>query len=220
MTGICCSALFYKIIVRNSKYNIDSNKTITVSNQLSMQVKKDSVSKAFDFYHGFLAGKINATDEYNDVTLKDVYRFDNTNFLPTNEYAFYDMNGDGIPELLTRAVSDSVYIFTVRNKKLVVWHDMIPYCKVFNDGSTLLTIHNGGPTHLIYVYNIYDFNGNERQSISFEKYDRNEDGKYNNKDLFLFDSKEVSKETWDDLTKKYLEIKSDKIEWKPFENLK
>jgi len=178
------------------------------------QVKQDDTTKAINLYQKFLEGKINAISDDGDVTLDDIFRFDDQSLLKYNKYVFYDINGDKIPELLTSQISDCIFIFTVEKGKLFVWHDMISYCKILNNGDALTTVLSDGPPHISYAYNIFDYNGNDKFNIEFEKYDSNEDGKYDKKDQYYFDEIRVSKQEWDSLTKRYLNIGTDKIQWK------
>jgi len=146
------------------------------------------------------------------LTVNDVYIFGDKVMEEFNKYAFYDMNGDGIPELLLWA-SGSCYILTINDDELAIWLDVYHYSRVLNSGNILNEVENAAPNHITYVYTIFDFNGNEKFSIEFAKYDDDENGKYDKDDTYYFDGVIVNKKTWDKLTKRYLNETDDKIEW-------
>jgi hypothetical protein len=84
-----------------------------------------------------------------------------------------------------------------------------------NDGAIFYTRVGAGPPHMTYQYEEFDFWGNIVFHVDFEKYDDNMDDIYDDRDLYIFDGEEVSKEEWDALTEKYLSASTDLIKWYP-----
>ena len=129
-------------------------------------------------------------------------------------YAFFDMNGDGLPELHIH--SRFVYnIVTCKNGELHIWKSLSTCAEPLNNRAVLET-RTGMPLRTQYTYYEYDFHGNEQLEVVFLKamahldnnkwiYDENSD--------YWFGNKQVSKEEWDSLTEPYFSIGSDKIEW-------
>ena len=171
--------------------------------------------KALKTYSDFFAGKVDARSEHGKLSVNDsdVFQFDQKKL---NKYAFYDMNGDGIPELLLWS-SRLCYILAIEDSKLVVWYETTHYSKILNSGNELITVENMAPNHVSYEYNIFDNDGNIKHSISFEKYDDDNNGIYDEKDLYYFDNTSVGKSVWDALTKPYLNESDDKIVWIKYE---
>ena len=92
---------------------------IMVSNHVRNNVtvnsrKNDDISKAKSLYNNFLCGKQSALNGDGNLSLKDIFRFDNENTIKYNQYALFDMNGDNIPELLLRSVGPC-YILTIKD---------------------------------------------------------------------------------------------------------
>ena len=128
-------------------------------------------------------------------------------------HAYYDMNGDGIPELHVRA--QNVYrIFTYRDGELVAWAIPGPYAKPLNNEATLVARNELGETW--YQYEEYDFFGNVQLKIEFGKWTQHfvdDEYIYDETSGYYFGDEAVPKEEWEALTEPYLSIGSDKIEW-------
>ena len=126
------------------------------------------------------------------------------------DYAYYDMNGDSIPELHVR--QDSVYrILTCRDGEVVVWGGASVFAEPLNNGAVL--DFRDSLYNISYAYFEYDFFGNEKLRIDFRKAMPNEKGGFDETSDYYFDGKQVSKEEWEVLTEPYFSIGSDKIEW-------
>jgi len=163
-------------------------------------------------YDNFLNGNIDAEVREETININDIFINDNDEQIKYNQYALFDMNGDGIPELHVRSVAD-YYIFTYKDDKVVLWYVDVAYSYPLNNGAVLYMRPGGGPTHISYQYTLFNFYGEEIYQITFIKYDEN----YNEEEaMFLFDDVELSKEDWDLLTERYFSIESDLIEWITF----
>lgn len=162
-------------------------------------------------YKEFLRGKVIAKGKNNKIiSIRDYFDL-STN----NEYALYDMNHDGLPELHVRG---GIYylVFTIVNNRLVLWHEFTGYEKPLNNGAVLYIRDGAAPAHVDYQYSVFDFYGNETLELGFSKYSSKDDGNY---DTYYFndgdeDVQITSKTDWDKLTQKFLSIKSNKIKWK------
>jgi len=163
-------------------------------------------------YSEFLKGSINAKDGENIININDIFRYDEDKQIEYNKYALFDMNSDGLPELHVRSVSN-YDIFTYQEGQVILWHQAPSYCYPLNNKAIFYTRDGGAPTHIDYAYIICDFYGNEVFSIEFTKGDESNNGNYDKNATFIFDGVEVSKATWDLLTKRYFSVKSDLIEW-------
>ena len=167
---------------------------------------------ALELYGGFLHGRRTVKKGDSDVSVNDVFRFETKNDTDYNRYALYDMNGDGIPELHVSSVGP-YDILTCRDSDLVIWASFWSYSKPLNNGA-VLTEHLGGANdRTSYVYMVFDYYGKELLSVTFEKYNSNIDGIYDENSNFFFEDVEVSKEDWDKLTEKYLSVGIDRIQW-------
>lgn len=181
---------------------------------------KESLSNndAIAAYNDFLAGTINAKDlkhEISDgvVTMKDI------SLEPDFKtyHAFFDMNGDGIPELHLRPIVGGGYaIFTYLDGQIVLWHNGPDYESPLNNGAILYERDGAAPTHINYYYLVLDPDGNEISKVNFSKYhsiDKSNMTESADYDVFMFEDKEVSEEEWNSLTGEYLSNSSDLIIW-------
>ena len=120
-------------------------------------------------------------------------------------YTFFDVNGDGIPELYINS-GGSFIIFTVRNNELAVWKYLTPNspCFALDNGAFMWQKFGGGLLHDYYGYVIYDYFGNEVFKLGFSRYDINENGFYDEDDIYEFEGVKVTKEIWESLTERYI----------------
>lgn len=170
---------------------------------------KTDIEKATEVYNQFLKGEISVGDIDIDYLT-----------IPTGEpdkhyaasYAFFDSNGDGIPDLHVR--SRYYYIFTLEKGELVIWNTLgsNPMLFALDNGTFISRKYGAAPMHDMYNYIIYDFSGKEIFSLGFSKYDLNENDSYDSDDEYLFGSVDVSKEQWEALTSKYLYIDQKGVE--------
>ena len=188
------------LIENNKKYN---NENVKQSN-------------CMELYKAYIKGNQSVSVGNKTYTINDmVYEYAST--LEEIKYAFFDMNGDGNPELHIRT-SRFYIILTCKKEELVFWCEESVYSTPLNNRAMLYIRSGGAPEHISYEYKIFDFYGNIAEQISFEKYDDNEDGSFGENDLYLFSDVQISKIAWDELTKKYLSISSDQIQWLDYFN--
>lgn len=171
----------------------------------NFSLKETSKDSCIEAYKLFLRGNKTAGIEGGFCTFDTLINNYGSKY---NEikYAFFDMNGDGNPEL--HICSPRFYIIlTLRNNDIVLWREESIYSKPLNNRAILYSRSGGAPPHIDYKYSVFNFYGEITEEISFEKYDNNE------KDLYLFSGVEVTKDIWYKLTDKYLSIKFDQIKW-------
>jgi len=125
-----------------------------------------------------------------------------------DKYAFFDMNGDGIPELHVQ-FSGYYYIFSCINGEAVVWRILPLESKLLNNGAILEARDSESYWMKQYAYIVLDRFGNRQLSIEFATYRLSDD----EETVYLYEDKQVSKKEWETLTEPYFSIGSDKIEW-------
>lgn len=147
-------------------------------------------------------------DTFFDPDKPDTYSLDGS------QYALFDMNGDGIPELHVR--SGMYYcIFTYYADNLSVWYHGRDWCRPTDDGAILLTRQGAAPTRWEYAYEVLDFWGNTALYIEFQKVQFHEDNRlgYGEEEVYFFQDVQVTKEQWNALTEPYLSAASNNIQW-------
>lgn len=186
--------------------------TINLSNLQS----KETISQneiAFKAYREFLNGERNV--DYDEKTI-DINKIISSEMEIERDYnaryALFDTNGDGLPELHILSKSH-YYILTFKEDNLIVWAELTPYYEQLNNLAFLHTRPGGAPLHISYIYIVKNFSGNDMVRLSFDKYDSDENGVYDDNDRYFYEDIKVSKKDWDTLTEKYFSIGSDKIHW-------
>ena len=155
------------------------------------------------FYEEFLAGIRSAKWEDDDFNIDEIHRVGDE----WDRYAFFDMNGDGVPELHTQ-FRDYYYIFSCIDDEVIVW-SILPYdSKLLNNGAILSEYPLGINERKEYAYRVLDYSGSDQLAISFDNYKLE-----NGKTIYRFEGEEISKKQWDTLTAEYFSIGSDQIEW-------
>lgn len=217
-------------IIKKDNLLLTEVKIIEKLNGFNEQTRNDEFDKCLLMYEEFLAGarKAYLTDvienhnldgglEMNDITI------------PTGEpdiryatkYAIFDSNFDGIPELHLKSAR-YYYILSHKDNELFIWKDFSPNPHYYplKNGTFMMYNPRSGPMHDDYNYFALDFLGNIVWSLSFSRYDRNQNGFYDENDEYFHDGVEVTKNIWDDLTKTYFTVNSDgretianEIEW-------
>lgn len=173
-------------------------------------IKDDAVSA----YETFLQGDADAEDDKHDLSESGTVNINDLSLGSNTLHALFDMNGDGIPELHLRPTTGGGYeIFTYRDGRVVLWHADVDYCSPLNTGALLYKRPGGAPPHTNYMYITLDPNGNEIARVRFSEYDVVDESGLKVGVRYIYEDNDVSKETWDELTKKFLSIKSDLIEW-------
>lgn len=129
------------------------------------------------------------------------------------EYTFHDSDKDGFDELHVRS-SRYYYIIDCNNNDLHIWKGLHPRTELLNNGDYLYQHTGGGSLHYSYKYFMLDVQGEEICKITFSWCDKNDNSKLDDKDIYVFEeADEISYETWEELTYKYLNVGSDKISW-------
>lgn len=186
--------------------------------------ESEKQSKEMDLYRMFLSGEASVKykgEIFNVFTLG----------MPKGEpekrssvlYSFFDVNGDESPELIIAFARQYLYL-SVKDNELFVWR----------------FIYSSFPLHItkrrehitkawsgivgseeIYNYYLLDYSGNEIFNLNFSRYDYNQDGNFDDKDIYTFNGVKVNREQWMELTRKYLytdgegnEQIKEEIEWK------
>jgi DNA-damage-inducible protein J len=152
-------------------------------------------ARAIDVYDALLRGGYGATDENGEYTpavaegLKGL-TWDGTGYVPFGDhpwdYALYDMNQDGIPELHVRPAPGHYTIYTYDKKSSYPygptvwagWSYSSSFVLPLNNGATLG--HRPGTYSGVamnyYTYSVYDYFGNVQLQLFLEVYDLDGDG--------------------------------------------
>lgn len=162
-------------------------------------------------YMQFLSGKKNAVDNGEEKSVNAYIYADNRD--SDYRYTFYDMNKDGIPELCIDGMPE-MYFLTIKNGELYHWYtEYSVYCKLLNNGAILYERHGAPPTHISYEYYELDETASVKFSITFSCWDEITIGEEVYPEFYEINGKEVSKKEYEEKTKKYLAIGTDKIVW-------
>lgn len=137
-------------------------------------------------------------------------------------YSFFDVNGDGTPELILSFARQYLYL-SVESGELYVWRFIFSSFPLYiTERKEHISQSWAGIAGSEESYNCYllDYSGNEIFNLAFSRYDYNQDGTFDNEDEYTFDGVRVSHKQWMALTRRYLytdakgneQIKN-KIEW-------
>lgn len=171
---------------------------------------ESEVQRAISLYKEFLVGDVLVLYEYDYIFLGiDDLLSGGLNM----DYAFYDMNEDGMPELLTRhGGNDDVYIFSCIDGELSLWWTD----EYWSGGSEVL--NNGDILHSSYdayfSYLILDEEGEVVKEISFGKSDH--DNAETRKGFYFDEEEDLPEEEWNERTKPLLSVGSEQIEWQGY----
>lgn len=202
---ILCLILFIGIILVFKNYKMQSN-----------------YEKAMVLYEEFLAGEKSVKESSEQISIDYIS-------IPTGEpdrryhteYAYFDSNGDKIPELHIKSAR-YYFILSCRNDKLIIWKNLSPNPVYYplNSGAFMGYRPGGAPMHDDYIYRIFDYGGNEVYSFGFSRYDSNQNGIYDENDEYSVESV-VTKQVWESLTEPYLDTEGrikesirNEIDWK------
>ena len=175
---------------------------------------KEGYDAAVSAYEAFLQGDADAEDPERDLSESGSVNISDLSLGSNTLHALFDMNGDGIPELHLRPTTGGGYeIFTYRDGQVILWHVDVDYCSPLNNGALLYERPGGAPLHTNYMYITLDSNGNEISRVRFSEYNVVDENDLKVGVRYIYEDNDVSKETWDALTNKFLSIKSDLIEW-------
>ncbi|WP_167956841.1 hypothetical protein [Anaerosporobacter faecicola] len=191
----------------NSKGKKAADNSIT-NNTQEKEIQSTEVEKAIKVYNEFLDNKISVGEiDMNFITI------------PTGEpnshygtkYALFDSNGDEIPELHICSAR-YYYVLTYINEKLTIFKNLSPYPQYYALTNGAFICHHFGSDSDVYNYYIFDYLGNEVWSLTFSKYDKNENNVYDKNDEYIFDEVKVSKKIWVALTEKYIYVNKKGVE--------
>lgn len=187
-------------------------------------VHTDKLSERLKQYKFFLRDEISSEDKLGDYYyLRDLC---NTVVPEKTEdgiqYALYDMTGDGLPEL--HILTDISYtVHTIKNNQLIIWYQGDRHNRPLNNGMIRQYLESTG---IHYAYLVLDSRGEKIFSVCFSQpseYDKTDDGyifSIGGDDDYNYNNHvEFSKDKWNKLTKKFLEMKSDMIIWKNIKNI-
>lgn len=172
-----------------------------------------TLKEPHSIYEQFLEGKITALDENKNAKLLKDYFLVKYNAEEEYTYSYFDMTGDGSPELCVNNIPE-MYFFTVKNGELYHWYtETNGYSKLLNNGAFLMERHGAAPTHINYEYYELDKNASKKFSIAFSWWDKTTVGNEDYPEFYEINGKEVSKAEYEEKMKKYLTIGTDKIVW-------
>ncbi len=171
----------------------------------------EAYNAAINAYNAFLSGEINAVDKTTNKAF-NINDMDALNSSGINSFALFDVNGNGIPELHTR--SDFYDVFSYQDGQLVRWYtsgvnltdgNVIP----LDNGAVFAALETTGTS---YEYTTFGPDGTATTITFFKPDDSSKEYPY------YFNGKEVSKEDYDNLTKKYMALskKPASIQWQNY----
>ena len=97
-------------------------------------------------------------------------RTEDGEFYEWEKYAFFDMNGDGIPELhLYTGHGNSYEIYTYFDQEVTLWYSGVNYNYPLENRAMGYIRYGAAPTHIDYQYRVLDFWGNTQFYIKFTK---------------------------------------------------
>ena len=132
----------------------------------SVSSVEDASSQVVTAYNDFLGGKIPAYNNEEEIYITD---FENVMLEPgINQYALFDMNNDGIPELHIRAYTYGIFSF--KNGKIIeVYKEAAGFeTHVITKEPALISVHES--TGYFYIYTTID-KQNVASSEKFSSYE-------------------------------------------------
>ena len=177
------------------------------SRKSTPQQKENAIS----MYQEFLAGRRSLEDqnEKGEVNIDDIFIGDGW-----DRYAFFDVNGDGIPELHIHRTA--YYILACEDDGLHIWGSFPSSSKLLSSGDILIERLPGAGYYVSYDFIDLDLDSNEQSRIEFARampHMLNDEPIFDESSKYWFEGKEVSMEEWNILTEKYLSIAPAEIEW-------
>ncbi|GKH45832.1 hypothetical protein [Anaerotruncus massiliensis (ex Liu et al. 2021)] len=184
------------------------------------KVEWPTLEESMAAYAEVLNGSRNARSDEGEIPFEDLFnRTEDGEFYEWEKYAFFDMNGDGIPELhLSTGHGNSYEIYTYYNQEVMLWYRGVDYNYPLENRAMGYIRYGAAPTHMDYQYRVLDFWGDTQFYIEFTKGDTDENGIYDERDDYIYKGKWISKEEWDKLTEPYLAVKPADLCWKPMRN--
>ncbi|MCM1496699.1 MAG: hypothetical protein NC089_13000 [Bacteroides sp.] len=160
-------------------------------------VYEDSIPKLPDAGRQLNALFLVGTGEYTDYDdILDGVRDEGT-------YGYYDVDGDGIDELVIYTVPGTVKIYAARENEIskICW---VPYSILLEDGTIWFHRPGGAPLHDDYQW--YRLEGEEYQEMyTFSRYDGDGYEENGEGDLYLYNHEEIEKEKWEEWIQPFLD---------------
>lgn len=186
--------------------------------------ESEELKNTMELYRLFLNGEISIEDEgeWLNASTLGVPKGEPEKRSPVS-YSFFDINGDGSPELILSFSRKYLYL-SVKDEELFVWrYTFSSFPLYITERKEHIIKAWAGLIGAEETYDCFllDYSGNELFNLRFSRYDCNQDGAFDERDEYTFDGVEVNREQWMQLTRKYLytddegkEQIKDKIEWK------
>ena len=171
-----------------------SSQEFTISESVSSV--EDASSQVVTAYNDFLGGKIPAYNNEQEIYITD---FENIMLEPgINQYALFDMNNDGIPELHISAYTYSIFSF--ENGKIIeVYKEDARYeTHVITKEPALISVHQA--TGYFYIYTTID-KQNVATSVHFSEPESQETNV-----TYHFNGVNVTRAEYEKLSQSYLSL--------------
>ena len=118
-------------------------------------------------------------------------------------YEILDIDNDGRDEMFLET-GDLCYVIDNDGKHLAIIYEGTVYEKLINT-ERLKGIGyyraGGAPTHETYQFTTFSKNSEVDKVITFERYDDNEDGVYDENDIYIYEEQTVTNTEWEEKTK-------------------
>ncbi|MBR5800602.1 MAG: hypothetical protein IKY23_11150 [Lachnospiraceae bacterium] len=122
------------------------------------------------------------------------------------EAMLMDMNFDGNDELIIRTSIDLLICERIENEFEIVYSGT--YSVILENGMIQYHRPGGAPLHDDYMFFVYEQN-EYKEKVSLSRYDENEDGQYDEQDVYFLNDSKVTMGEWNaslQLYQKYDEI--------------
>lgn len=192
-------------VLAGCKGNNASSENNAVSNNSSSVGALDNNS----IYNQFINGEITAKTDAGHNLYINQFDFLDKEFM----YAYYDVDSDNFDELCVK--NTQIYVFDIKDDQLYnLYTETLAYSSLLNDGGFLHMTYGAEPDHIFYDYNKINQDGEVITHVDFSWWDA-----VNDEDsvTFYIGGKEVTKEEYDELSSKYLNIGEDKVIWSEVE---
>lgn len=196
--------IFVTMFVGCKGNNVTSENSVVSNNDSNNSSSGETVDNT-SIYDKFINGEITAkTDEGHNLYINQ-FDFLDKEFM----YAYYDVDSDNVDELCVK--NTQIYVFDIKDDQLYnLYTETLAYSSLLNDGGFLHMTYGAEPDHIFYDYNKINQDGDVITHVDFSWWDA-----VNAEDsvTFYIGGKEVTKEEYDELSSKYLNIGEDKVIW-------
>ena len=197
-------------IYENRIVCISDDKLIFI--EVAEDLATSGLQSAMNAYYQFLRGEISATNPTNNET----YEFEDFDWqaISSPSYAFFDVNGDQIPELHVRSMAHT--IFSYQNRRLEYWYTegmtLLESDVYLPENGTLFATKGSDSSGIFYHYTTFASHGTPSTiSLSIPPQNDSKDVLY----PYYFDGETVTEEEFTKLAKEYLALFENpaSIEW-------